>query len=41
MKFVTYTYEGASAVGVLSADDSAVIPASELGLKSESMNELI
>lgn len=41
MKFVTYTYEGASAVGVLSADDSAVIPASELGLKAESMNELI
>lgn len=41
MKFVTYTYEGASAVGVLSADESAVIPASELGLKAESMNELI
>lgn len=41
MKFVTYTYEGASAAGVLSADESAVIPVSELGLKAGSMNELI
>ncbi len=41
MKFVTYIYEGASAAGVLSTDECAVIPASELGLKAGSMNELI
>ncbi len=41
MKFVTYTYEGASAAGILSAGESAVIPVSELGLKAGSMNELI
>lgn len=41
MKFVTYKYKGAEHVGVLTADESAVIPASELGLKAESMLELI
>ena len=41
MKFVTYINEGKSAVGVLNAAETAVIPASELGLKAQSMNELI
>lgn len=41
MKFVTYKYKGAEHVGVLTADESAVIPAAELGLKAESMLELI
>ena len=41
MKFVTYKKEGKSAVGVLNATETAVIPASELGLKAQSMNELI
>lgn len=41
MKFVTYKYKGAEHVGALTADESAVIPASELGLKAESMLELI
>lgn len=41
MKFVTYKYEGAEHVGALTTDESAVIPASELGLKAESMLELI
>lgn len=41
MKFVTYRYKGAENVGVLTADESAVIPAPELGLKAESMLELI
>lgn len=41
MKFVTYEYKGAEHVGALTADESAVIPASELGLKAESMLELI
>ena len=41
MKFVTYKYKGAEHVGVLTADESAVIPAAELGLKVESMLELI
>ena len=41
MKFVTYKKEGKSAVGVLNAAETAVIPASELGLKAQSMNELI
>ena len=39
--FVTYKKEGKSAVGVLNAAETAVIPASELGLKAQSMNELI
>ena len=41
MKFVTYKYKGAEHAGVLTADESAVIPAAELGLKAESMLELI
>ena len=41
MKFITYINEGKSAVGVLNAAETAVIPASELGLKAQSMNELI
>ena len=41
VKFVTYKKEGKSAVGVLNATETAVIPASELGLKAQSMNELI
>ncbi len=41
MKFVTYKYTGAEHVGALTTDESAVIPASELGLKAESMLELI
>lgn len=41
MKFVTYTYNGVTAPGVLAADESAVIPASELGYAAKSMNELI
>lgn len=41
MKFVTYLYEGNSSVGVLNADETAVIPVSELGLRAQSMNELI
>ena len=41
VKFVTYINEGKSAVGVLNAAETAVIPASELGLKAQSMNELI
>lgn len=41
MKFVTYTYNGVTAPGVLTADESAVIPASELGYATKSMNELI
>ena len=41
MKFVTYKYKDAEHVGALTANESAVIPASELGLKAESMLELI
>lgn len=41
MKFVTYKYKGAEHVGALTTDESTVIPASELGLKAESMLELI
>lgn len=41
MKFVTYKYKGAEHVGALTTDESAVIPASELGFKAESMLELI
>lgn len=41
MKFVTYKYKGVEHVGALTTDESAVIPASELGLKAESMLELI
>ncbi len=41
VKFVTYINEGKSSVGVLNAAETAVIPANELGLKAQSMNELI
>lgn len=41
MKFVTYTYKEASAVGILTTGEQAVIPASELGLAARDMNELI
>lgn len=41
MKFVTYKYNGAECVGVLTDDETAVIPVSELGLKAGSMLELI
>ena len=41
MKFVTYKYNGAECVGVLTEDETAVIPASELGLMAGSMLELI
>ena len=41
MKFVTYNYKGAECVGVLTEDETSVIPASELGLKAGSMIELI
>lgn len=41
MKYVTYIYNNKSAVGVLTADESGVIPASELGCSAQSMNELI
>ncbi len=41
MKFVTYKYNGAECVGVLTEDETAVIPASEFGLKAGSMLELI
>lgn len=41
VKFVTYINEGKSAVGVLNEAETAVIPANELGLKAQSMNELI
>lgn len=41
MKFVTYNYNGAEYVGVLTEDETAVIPASEFGLKAGSMLELI
>lgn len=41
MKFATYKYNGAECVGILTEDETAVIPASELGLKAGSMLELI
>lgn len=41
MKFVTYSYMGAECVGVLTADECAIIPAPELGFKARSMTELI
>ena len=41
MKFVTYSLNGKENVGILSADESKIIPASELGLKSEEMVALI
>ena len=41
MKFVTYNYNGTEYVGVLTNDETYVIPASEFGLKAGSMLELI
>lgn len=41
MKFVTYSINGEENVGVLTADESAVIPASELGYKATEMVALI
>ena len=41
MKFVTYIKDNASAVGILNADESGIIPAKSIGLAAESMNELI
>ncbi len=41
MKFVTYIYNEASSVGVLTADGAAVIPVAEMGLCARTMNELI
>lgn len=41
MKFVTYSIGGKENVGVLSEDEKSVIPASELGFKSEEMVSLI
>ena len=41
MKFVTYNYNGTEYVGVLTNDETSVIPASEFGLKAGSMLELI
>lgn len=41
MKFITYSIGGKENVGILSADEKSVIPASELGLKSNEMVSLI
>lgn len=41
MKFVTYNYNGTEYIGVLTNDETSVIPASEFGLKAGSMLELI
>ena len=41
MKFVTYIFNGEENVGVLTEDGKSVIPASSLGLRARSMNELI
>ena len=41
MKFVTYSVDGKENVGVLSADEKNIIPASELGLVSADMVSLI
>lgn len=41
MKFVTYNYKNLEQVGVLTPDESAVIPAHSLGFEAESMNEWI
>ena len=41
MKFVTYNKSGAEYVGVMTADDAAVIPASEFGCAAKNMNALI
>lgn len=41
MKFVTYKYNGEEHVGMLTEDETSVIPAYEFGLKAGSMLELI
>ncbi|MGM9574363.1 MAG: fumarylacetoacetate hydrolase family protein [Oscillospiraceae bacterium] len=41
MKFVTYNYKNSEAVGILTADEKAVVPAKSLGFRAESMNEFI
>lgn len=41
MKFVTYNYNGNEYVGVMNADNTAVIPAAEWGCSAKNMNELI
>lgn len=41
MKFVTYNFDGKEYTGVLNADETAVIPASELGVNANNMIDLI
>ena len=41
MKFVTYNYKNSEAVGILTEDEKAVVPAKSLGFRAESMNEFI
>ena len=41
MKHDTYLKNGNSAVGILNADENGVIPVKSIGLKADSMNELI
>lgn len=41
MKFVTYNYKNSEAVGILTADEKAVVPAKSLGFGAENMNEFI
>lgn len=41
MKFVTYNYNNGEAVGILTADEKAVVPVKSLGFGAESMNEFI
>ncbi len=41
MKFVTYNFDGKEYAGVLNVDETAVIPASELGVNASNMIDLI
>ena len=41
MKFVTYNFDGKEYAGVINADETAVIPASELGVNASNMIDLI
>lgn len=41
MKFVTYNYKNSEAVGILTEDEKAVVPAKSLGFGAENMNEFI
>lgn len=41
MKFVTYNFDGKEYAGVLNANETAVIPASELGVNASNMIDLI